>query len=88
MVAALGAAAGYMSVLVLALYINDAHTTQLYRRPEFIWLACPLLLTWISRVWMLAHRGSMNEDPVIFAVRDRLSLTIGGLLLLVFWAAT
>jgi 4-hydroxybenzoate polyprenyltransferase len=88
MIAALGAAAGYMAVMVLALYINDAHTAQLYRRPEFIWLACPLLLTWISRVWMLAHRGQMNEDPVIFAVRDRVSLSIGALLALVFWAAT
>lgn len=88
MIAALGAAAGYMAVMVLALYINDAHTTQLYKRPEIIWLACPLLLTWISRVWMLAHRGQMNEDPVIFAVRDRVSLSIGALFILIFWAAT
>lgn len=87
MIAALGAASGYMSVMVLALYINDERTTQLYRQPEFIWLACPLLLTWISRVWMLAHRGQMNEDPVIFAMEDRLSLLIGALLALVFWAA-
>lgn len=88
MIAALGAAAGYMAVMVLALYINDARTTQLYGQPQLIWLACPLLLTWISRVWMLAHRGAMNEDPVIFAIRDRVSLGIGGLLALVFWAAT
>jgi 4-hydroxybenzoate polyprenyltransferase/phosphoserine phosphatase len=88
MIAGLGAAAGYMAVMVMALYINDAHTTQLYKRQEFIWLACPLLLTWISRVWMLAHRGQMNEDPVIFAVRDRVSLSIGALLVLVFWMAT
>lgn len=88
MIASLGAAAGYMAVMVLALYINDGHTTQLYRHQEIIWLACPLLLTWITRVWMLAHRGSMNEDPVIFAARDRVSLSIGGLIALVFWAAT
>ena len=73
--------------MVLALYINDARTTLLYRQLEFIWIACPLLLTWISRVWMLAHRGAMNEDPVIFAVRDRYSLAIGFLTFLVFWAA-
>ena len=87
MIGSLGAASGYMAVMVLALYINDARTTQLYTRPELIWFACPLLLTWISRVWMLAHRGRMNEDPIIFAVRDRTSLGIVGLLALVFWSA-
>jgi 4-hydroxybenzoate polyprenyltransferase len=66
MLASLGAAAGYMAVMVLALYINDAETARHYERPEYIWLACPLLLIWISRVWMLTHRGQMNEDPVIF----------------------
>lgn len=87
MIASLGAASGYMAVLVLALYINDPKTTQLYRHVSIVWLACPLLLTWISRVWMLAHRGLMNEDPVIFAVRDRVSLSIGLLIGLVFWLA-
>lgn len=87
MIASLGAASGYMAVMVLALYINDIHTTQLYRHQQFFWLACPLLLTWITRVWMLAHRGTMNEDPVIFAVRDRVSLSIGAMIALVFWAA-
>lgn len=86
-IASLGAASGYMAVMVLALYINDARTTQLYSRPEVIWLACPLMLTWISRVWMLAHRGVMNEDPIIFAVRDHVSVLIGALLALVFMAA-
>ncbi|MFP7725245.1 UbiA family prenyltransferase [Lysobacter sp. D1-1-M9] len=86
-IASLGAAAGYMAVMVLALYINDAGTAQHYRHQQLIWFACPLLLTWISRVWMLAHRGEMNEDPVIFAVKDRISVSIGALLALVFWAA-
>ena len=87
MIASLGAASGYMAVMVLALYINDARTVQLYRNPRMIWLACPLLLTWTSRVWMLAHRGLMHDDPLIFAVRDRVSLLIGALLAVVFWAA-
>ncbi len=86
MIAALGAASGYLSVLVLALYIHDAGATH-YRNPEYIWLACILLLVWISRVWMLAHRGKLDEDPVIFAVRDRQSLLIGALSALVFWMA-
>jgi 4-hydroxybenzoate polyprenyltransferase len=88
MLASLGAASGYMAVMVLALYVNDPQTARQYSHHQIIWLACPLLLTWISRVWMLAHRGAMNEDPVIFAVRDRISLTIGLLMALVFWQAT
>lgn len=87
MLASLGSGAGYMAVMVLALYINDSRTAQLYRHPQFIWLACPLLLVWIVRAWMLAHRDAMNEDPVIFAVRDHISLIIGALMLLVFWIA-
>jgi len=88
MIAALGAAAGYMAVMVLALYINDMNTTKLYGRPEIIWLACPLLLAWISRVWILAHRGQMSEDPLIFALQDRMSQLSGAVLALILWAAT
>lgn len=87
MIAALGAASGYMAVMILALYINDAHTTQMYRHVEVIWLACPLLLTWISRMWMLTHRGHMNDDPVLFAIKDRISLVLGALIGVVFWLA-
>lgn len=88
MIATLGASSGYMTVLVMALYVNDSRITQLYHRPEWIWLACPILLIWISRVWMLAHRGQMNEDPVIFALRDKASIFMGLLVLTVFWMAT
>jgi len=88
MIASLGAASGYISVLVLALFIQDQNTTVLYRHPQVIWLACPLLLFWISWIWMLTHRGEMNDDPVVFAVRDRASLIVGALFGLVFWVAT
>ena len=87
MVASLGAAAGYLSVMVLALYIQDHSTMILYRHPQLIWLACPLLLFWISRVWMLTHRGRMHDDPVIFAITDRTSQIVGLLFGLVFWVA-
>ncbi|MGL4317706.1 MAG: UbiA family prenyltransferase [Pseudomonas sp.] len=87
MLASLGAASGYLSVMVLALYIQDHSTMALYRRPELIWMACPLLLFWISRTWMLAHRGRMHDDPVVFAVKDRVSLLIGALFALTFWLA-
>jgi 4-hydroxybenzoate polyprenyltransferase len=87
MIASLGAASGYLSVMVLALYIQDPNTSALYGNPRIIWLACPLLLYWISRVWVLTHRGEMNDDPVVFAIRDRVSLMVGGLFGLVFWLA-
>jgi len=69
----LGAAAGYMAVLVLALYINSPEVGKLYNRPEAIWLLCPLLLYWISRLWLGAHRGKLHDDPVIFALKDHVS---------------
>jgi len=86
-IASLGASSGYLAVMVLALYIQDQATTKLYSYPEIIWLACPILLFWISRVWFLTHRGKMHEDPVIFAVKDKVSLAIGLIFGLVFWVA-
>ena len=72
-----GTAAGYLSVLVLALYINSPEIQPLYSRPKAIWMLCVLMLYWISRVWMTAHRGGMHDDPVVYALRDRVSLGIG-----------
>jgi 4-hydroxybenzoate polyprenyltransferase len=72
-----GTAAGYLSVLVLALYINSPEIEPLYTRPKAIWMLCVLELYWISRVWMTAHRGGMHDDPVVFALRDRVSLGVG-----------
>jgi 4-hydroxybenzoate polyprenyltransferase len=78
----LGSAAGYLSVLVLALYINSPEIESLYRRPKVIWVLCVLLLFWISRVWMLAQRGAMHNDPVLFALKDRASLAVGVLVIM------
>ncbi|HVO49235.1 MAG TPA: UbiA family prenyltransferase [Steroidobacteraceae bacterium] len=72
-----GTAAGYLSVLVLALYINSPDIQALYRHPKVIWMLCVLMLYWISRVWMTAHRGGMHDDPVVYALRDRVSLGVG-----------
>ncbi|TYT75947.1 UbiA family prenyltransferase [Desulfobotulus mexicanus] len=83
----MGVVAGYLCVLVLALYIQDEATSKLYARPEWIWSACILLLFWISRIWLLSHRGEMHDDPVVFAVRDKISLAVGFLLGLIFWMA-
>lgn len=77
---ALGGAAGYSAVTVLALYINSPSVAGLYGRPEVLWLICPLLLYWVSRMLMLAHRGQMHDDPVVFALRDRVSLACGAII--------
>jgi len=87
MISSLGAASGYQAVLVLALYVRDQSTVALYGQPQIIWLACPVLLFWITRVWMLTHRGQMHDDPVVFAVSDRVSLIAGALFCIAFFAA-
>jgi 4-hydroxybenzoate polyprenyltransferase len=74
---ALGTAAGYATSLVLALYIASPELLKLYSRPQFLWLLEPLFLYWISRILLMAHRGEINEDPVIFALTDRISLLAG-----------
>jgi len=78
-VATVGPTSGYMAVLVLALYVNSSTAISLYRQPFLLWLVCPLLLYWQTRVWFLARRGSMSEDPLMFALKDRMSLAIAGL---------
>ncbi|MGE5545966.1 MAG: UbiA family prenyltransferase [Solirubrobacterales bacterium] len=74
MVGALAGASGFASILVLALYINSPDVGRLYTHPEALWGICLLLLYWVSRVLMLAHRGELHEDPVVFAATDRTSL--------------
>lgn len=73
LIQSLGAASGYLSVLVLALYIDSPESRALYLHPHHLWLLCPLLLYWISRTWAIAHRGIMHDDPVVFAITDRVS---------------
>lgn len=84
----LGVVSGFAAVLVLALYINGESVLRLYSRPEVMWLTVPILLYWITRVWMKTHRGQMHDDPVLFAVKDKVSLLSGLLFVLVLWAAS
>ncbi|WP_321796387.1 UbiA family prenyltransferase [Caballeronia sp. J97] len=86
-VSSLGTASGYISVLVLAMYIQDERTAALYRHPQYIWIACPVMLYWISRTWVIAHRGEMHDDPIVFAARDRMSLLVVALCGFAFWLA-
>jgi 4-hydroxybenzoate polyprenyltransferase len=73
----MGGASGYLSVLVLALYLNSEQVVTLYRRPTLLWLVCPLLLYWTGRLWFLANRGEIHEDPIVAAVNDRVSYVVG-----------
>lgn len=73
LIQSLGSASGYMAVLVLALYVDSTASEVLYRHPLHLWLLCPLLLYWISRTWAIAHRGIMHDDPVVFALKDKVS---------------
>lgn len=83
LLAAMGVASGYVAVLVLALYINSDKAQALYGRYQLMWFLCPLLLYWISDIWLIAHRGRMPDDPVVFAIRDRTSRILIALMCLV-----
>jgi len=86
-VAALAAAAGFNAVTVFALYISSDSVNQLYSRPQILWLVGPLLTFWIARALMLAGRRQMDDDPVVFALKDRVSLiTVATTALLIFAA--
>ncbi len=86
-ISSMGIGAGYLAVLVLALYVQDPHTTELYHHPKFIWLACPLLLYWISRAWLITARGRMHDDPIIFAIKDTISWLVAACFMGVFTLA-
>lgn len=76
-VANIAVSAGLVSVLVLALYANSEQVQLLYKRPELLWASCLVLLFWNSRIAILTQRGQMHDDPLVFAVRDRVSLVCG-----------
>ncbi len=87
LLASLGLANGLLAVLVFALYAKSPEAAILYSHPGMLLLICPLLLYWISRVWMLAHRGEMHDDPVVFALKDWISYLLAAAALVVLWLA-
>jgi 4-hydroxybenzoate polyprenyltransferase len=74
---AFGTSSAYAAVVVYAIYINSTDVIKLYHKPNLLWLTVPLMLLWLNRVWLLASRGRLDEDPVAFAITDRASLLIG-----------
>jgi hypothetical protein len=86
MVTGMGTASGYVAALVFMLYVDSSAVRAAYRVPSLLWLVLPALLYWLGRIWLLAGRGQMQEDPVKFALSDRKSLacvTIIGLIVVI-----
>jgi len=83
-----GIAAGFSSSLVLTLYMNSDNVRVLYSNPDVLWLLFPLVLYWLSRIWIIASRGEMDEDPVLFAAKDRTTILVVLACALVMWLAT
>lgn len=82
-VQALGIASMMMSVVILSLYLHSPEVMVLYRRPQLLWLVCPVLLYWFGRLWIVAGRGMMHSDPIVFAVRDRTSLMVAAVIVII-----
>lgn len=75
----IGISLGYMSVFIMGLYINSPLITEYYSNPKIIWFLFPLLTYWLGRLWIIANRGEVNEDPLIFAIKDRTSLLVAAI---------
>jgi len=88
MMAMFGSTSALLSVMVLALYINNEETRNQYLTPELLWLLCPVLLYLITRIWLLAARVQIEEDPIVFALKDRVSQYLTLLCGLLLWLAT
>jgi 4-hydroxybenzoate polyprenyltransferase len=85
--AAMGIACIACAALVYCLYISSRDITHLYRTPDFLWGGLPLLLYWQARIWIFALRDDLHDDPVVFALRDRVSFFTAGAFLFIVWLA-
>ena len=82
-----GTASGYASVIVFALYIGNEVAKNLYPHYSRLWLLVPVLLLWLSRLWLLASRGDLHEDPVVYAITDKRSLLLGAVVVAIVLSA-
>jgi 4-hydroxybenzoate polyprenyltransferase len=82
-----GTASGYASVIVFALYIGNEVAKNLYPHYSRLWLLVPVLLLWLSRLWLLASRGELHEDPVVYAITDKRSLLLGAVVVAIVLSA-
>ena len=84
----IGISSGQISVLIFALYLNSDVVTKLYQRPEVIWGAIPVVLFWINWMWMQSNRGKMHDDPLVYAIKDPVSLAAAVVVALIIAAGT
>ena len=84
----IGIASGFISLLILALYITSEQVFVLYSRPLLLWLTIPAVLYWLMRMWYMAHKGKMTDDPIIYAIKDKSSYVVFVLVLITTIAAT
>lgn len=77
LVSIFGVAAGFMAALVMGLYVTSDAVTLLYASPMLLWPLCPLVLYWVARAWLIAHRAELHDDPIVFALRDRVTYIVG-----------
>ena len=83
----LGVASSFAATVIISLYVHSQDVSVLYVSPQFLFLLCPIVLYWLSRNWLLAHRGELREDPVTLAIRDRVSYGVAFASLLVIAAS-
>jgi 4-hydroxybenzoate polyprenyltransferase len=82
-----GTSSAFAAVMVFAIYISSSDVVVLYRRAQLLWLIMPLMILWLCRVWLLASRGELDEDPLVFALSDGMSLAIGIAVAAITWLA-
>ena len=84
----MGVASGYLSILVLVLFIEEALTLGEYGSPRRLWLLCPPMIYWISRLWIKTLRGEMHDDPLVYSLRDRTSWVAFAAMVMIVIVAT
>jgi len=82
-----GVTSSYLSIMIMILYTHDLQASLLYTEPMWLWGISIVMLFWVSRIWLLAYRGHMDEDPVLFALRDKMSYLAAFLVAISFWLA-
>lgn len=83
-----GICSGFMASLVLTLYLDSGQVRMLYAQPQILWLLLPMVLYWMARIWIFEARGRLHDDPLMFAIKDRITYVLGIACALVLLAAS
>ena len=80
-----GLSSAMLSILVLALYLNSDAVIKLYQYPSYLWMICPAILTWLLKMWLLAHRGEMHDDPIISMAKTPMTYIVLTIIIITIW---